>query len=133
MEITRKQAIEILKERCFEENTRFNRATRFGKALQFAINSLEVDEAYQLEYEISTGQRRCNKCKYYEGVHNIMGHAPCSYHKIGGVLWDWYCSQFESDISDHYKQNIKAYAHDFGVSEKQAEKELRDEAEESEE
>lgn len=38
---------------------------------------------------------KCNKCKYYEGVHNVQGHAPCSYHNIGGVLWNWYCSQFE--------------------------------------
>ena len=40
---------------------------------------------------------KCNQCKYYEGVHNTPGHAPCSYHKIGGVLWNWYCSQFEVD------------------------------------
>lgn len=40
---------------------------------------------------------KCNQCKYYEGVHNVQGHAPCSYHKIGGVLWNWYCSQFESE------------------------------------
>lgn len=40
---------------------------------------------------------KCNQCKYYEGVHNVQGHAPCEYHKIGGVLWNWYCSQFEAD------------------------------------
>ena len=40
---------------------------------------------------------KCNQCKYYEGVHNVQGHAPCSYHNSGGVLWDWYCSQFEAD------------------------------------
>lgn len=38
---------------------------------------------------------QCNQCKYYEGVHNCQGHAPCSYHAIGGVMSDWYCSQFE--------------------------------------
>ena len=42
-------------------------------------------------------REKCNQCKYYEGVHNVQGHAPCSYHKIGGVLWNWYCSQFESE------------------------------------
>lgn len=40
---------------------------------------------------------KCNQCKYYEGVHNVQGHAPCEYHKIGGVLWNWYCSQFKAD------------------------------------
>lgn len=40
---------------------------------------------------------KCNQCKYYEGVHNAQGHAPCSYHKSGGVMWDWHCSQFESE------------------------------------
>lgn len=40
---------------------------------------------------------KCNECKYYEGVRKVQGHAPCSYHTIGGVMWDWYCSQFEAD------------------------------------
>lgn len=40
---------------------------------------------------------KCNECKYYEGVHKVKGHAPCNYHTIGGVMWDWYCSQFEAD------------------------------------
>ena len=39
---------------------------------------------------------KCNECKYYEGVHKVQGHAPCSYHTIGGVMWDWHCSQFEA-------------------------------------
>ena len=38
---------------------------------------------------------RCKDCKYYEGVHNIQGHAPCTYWKSGGVLWNWFCSQAE--------------------------------------
>ena len=38
---------------------------------------------------------QCNQCKYYEGVHNCQGHAPCSYPHTGGVLWNGYCSQFE--------------------------------------
>lgn len=36
---------------------------------------------------------RCNECKYYQGVHGAMGHAPCAYWKDGGVMWDWFCSQ----------------------------------------
>ena len=39
-------------------------------------------------------EHRCNKCKFYEGVHNVMGHAPCSLWKIGGVMWNDYCSRF---------------------------------------
>ena len=38
---------------------------------------------------------KCNQCQYYMGVHDVQGHAPCSYHNIGGVLWNWYCSQWE--------------------------------------
>ena len=39
-------------------------------------------------------QYQCNKCKFYEGVHNVMGHAPCSLWGIGGVIWNDYCSRF---------------------------------------
>lgn len=38
--------------------------------------------------------KACNKCKYYEGIHDVQGHAPCSFHKIGGVLWNYSCSNF---------------------------------------
>lgn len=41
-----------------------------------------------------TNPNQCNKCKFYEGVHNVMGHAPCSLWKIGGVMWNDYCSHF---------------------------------------
>jgi len=39
-------------------------------------------------------EHQCNKCKFYKGVHNVMGHAPCSLWKIGGVMWNDYCSRF---------------------------------------
>lgn len=48
-----------------------------------------------LEQEPKTEPNRCNQCKYYEGVHNVQGHAPCSFLKCGGVLWDWHCSNYE--------------------------------------
>lgn len=38
---------------------------------------------------------RCNQCKYYEGVHDVAGHAPCSHWKCGGVLWKDFCSYGE--------------------------------------
>ena len=40
-------------------------------------------------------QYQCNRCKYYEGVHNTEGHAPCSFWNIGGVMWNDYCSRFQ--------------------------------------
>lgn len=33
---------------------------------------------------------RCNQCCYYEGVHNVRGHAPCAVKNIG-VMWDDNC------------------------------------------
>lgn len=57
------------------------------------------DDAVDMAKAIRKGTPlpKCNRCKYYEGVHNVQGHAPCEYHKIGGVLWNWYCSQFKAD------------------------------------
>ena len=37
----------------------------------------------------------CNKCKHYQGVRNVQGHAPCDYWKSGSVLWNEYCSKAE--------------------------------------
>lgn len=42
-------------------------------------------------------QGECNQCRYYEGVHGVQGHAPCSFWGIGGVLWSDYCSRFEKE------------------------------------
>ena len=42
-------------------------------------------------------RRSCNACKYYEGVHHASGHAPCSFWKIGGVMWNDFCSRWEKD------------------------------------
>ena len=38
---------------------------------------------------------RCNQCEYYEGVHNVQGHAPCSFWNLGGVMWNDFCSKGE--------------------------------------
>ena len=62
--------------------------------------SVEHSTADRLIILNGTPLPSCNRCKYYDGLHNIQGHAPCNYHKIGGVLWDWYCSQFEQEVSD---------------------------------
>ena len=37
----------------------------------------------------------CNRCEYYQGVHNVQGFAPCNYWEIGAVLWNGYCSNAE--------------------------------------
>ena len=42
----------------------------------------------------------CNQCRYYDGVHGVQGHAPCSFWGIGGVLWSDYCSMFEKEGDD---------------------------------
>ena len=54
-----------------------------------AIALLKAQEPVEANCE-----HRCNKCKFYEGVHNVMGHAPCSLWKISGVMWNDYCSRF---------------------------------------
>ena len=65
--------------------------------LYYDIRTRPTNKYSLLEHIILNGEviQQCNKCKYYEGVHNCQGHAPCSYHNIGGVMWDWQCSQFE--------------------------------------
>ena len=69
----------------------------FDKAKEDDLNGSYYDYNSIIGKAIQNGTPlpKCNRCKYYEGVHNVQGHAPCEYHKIGGVLWNWYCSQFE--------------------------------------
>lgn len=38
---------------------------------------------------------RCNQCRFYEGVHNVQGCAPCALRGIGAVMWDDYCKRGE--------------------------------------
>lgn len=62
-------------------------------ALERALESLENEDKII----------HCNQCKYYEGVHNVPGHAPCSYWKTGGVLYSWFCSEGEKyDATNRY-------------------------------
>ena len=55
---------------------------------------------------------RCNQCRYYEGVHGVPGHAPCSFWKSGGVMHDWYCSAGRKGTTMH-RQNKTAEPDDF--------------------
>lgn len=47
--------------------------------------------------------RQCNQCRYYEGVHGVQGHAPCSFWGIGGVLSSDYCSRYEKEGGQNEK------------------------------
>lgn len=55
----------------------------------------KTEEYCQDCYDTIFTAKRCNKCKYYHGVHNVSGVAPCDFWNIGGVLWKDYCSRFE--------------------------------------
>ena len=57
---------------------------RLCDALKLAIEALEEKP-----------RGKCNQCRYYEGVHDVLGHAPCSWWETGSVLWNDYCSRFE--------------------------------------
>ena len=87
-DITRSEVLEILEHNWTSLHNPDYTDEELAKALEYCINSLETDEAYQLEYERISEQ--ANK-----------------------------------QISEHHRKNIHANAHDFGVSEEQAEKELR--------
>lgn len=56
-----------------------------------------TDEKRGIECQmfVPAGRKQCNHCKYYCGVHNAQGHAPCLMWHAGGVLWNEYCSRFE--------------------------------------
>ena len=43
-----------------------------------------------------TKPHRCDLCKYYEGVHDCQGHAPCNLRKIGFVIWNDQCPRWEA-------------------------------------
>lgn len=63
------------------------------KIAQKAIARLKALSKTQGRVEANC-EHQCNKCKFYEGVHNVMGCAPCSFWGIGGVMWNDYCSRF---------------------------------------
>lgn len=54
-------------------------------------------ERFKVVFEDERPHGECNHCRYYEGVHGVQGHAPCSFWGIGGVLWSDYCSRFEKE------------------------------------
>ena len=97
--MTREEANEYAKTMTYQDaiyNLMQAKGIPYRKATLAKINEL-LNELSRFELPPATADvRKCNECKYYEGVHKVMGHAPCSFHKIGGVLWDWYCSQWES-------------------------------------
>lgn len=45
---------------------------------------------------------RCKDCEHYDGVHGAMGHAPCLFWGIGGVMWNDYCRRAERGEDECY-------------------------------
>jgi len=101
--MTRQRMVELLEieMECVRRNGcgECNRACHICDLLQ---DDTELHEMYEEVIALMKAQElveancehRCNKCKFYEGVHNVMGHAPCSLWKISGVMWNDYCSRF---------------------------------------
>lgn len=80
----------IFSEPLYESGMRKRDSDDIVPAIYEKIKALPPSPSRQTEQQI-----HCNKCKHYQGVHGVQGHAPCSYWKSGGVLWNWYCSQAE--------------------------------------
>ena len=53
-----------------------------------------VDYYHQCDLDI-VPVVRCNQCKFYEGVHDAPGCAPCAFWGIGAVMWDDFCKRGE--------------------------------------
>lgn len=66
--------------------------------LEHVAREIEVVTKNQIKeaaaIPIIEGDRKCNQCAFYKGVHNVQGHAPCSKLRIPGVLWNDTCDQF---------------------------------------
>lgn len=79
--------------------TKWSLLDRFDRHVGVGVKYYEVKEAVKnLPPSPSISQEpqiHCNKCKHYQGVHDVQGHAPCSYWKSGSVLWNEYCSHAE--------------------------------------
>ena len=64
--------------------------------IEFIESYIKTDDDSDYKWNDNHGVLiRCNECKYYQGVHGVMGHAPCSKWNVGGVLYNDYCSKAE--------------------------------------
>lgn len=61
--MTRKESIEVLKDLWRYEHSEFSEKD-IRKALDIAINSLDIDERYGLEYEQAEQKSPCDVCRY---------------------------------------------------------------------
>ena len=76
---------------CFDCKLKLNgMCSILNKPASTSMQKIRYDDCPLMEVQ-------CNKCKHYQGVHNVQGHAPCDYWQSGGVLWNDYCSNFEED------------------------------------
>lgn len=89
--ISRQAVLDVIfSEPLYESGMRKRDSDDIVPAIYEKIKALPPSPSRQTEQQI-----HCNKCKHYQGVHGVQGHAPCSYWKSSGVLWNWYCSQAE--------------------------------------
>ena len=59
-------------------------------------NGSSVEKNKQTNDDTTSKQKiiLCNQCKYYEGVHNVQGVAPCTFWN-SRVSWKDFCSRGE--------------------------------------
>ena len=86
--MTRQEAIETIKIAISQVEWEY--PMDYAIAFDMAIEALNQQEII-----------RCNRCKHYEGVHNVQGHAPCLFWRIGSVMWNEFCSRFEEAEDVH--------------------------------
>lgn len=77
--------------------------------------------------------KKCNSCEFYQGAHEVPGHAPCKFWGIGSVMHDDSCrrfKQYEKEpksffgwmssfmyLDEDVKEQIKREKERFGIKE----------------
>ena len=92
-----------MKERSFDEMIAYfnRRVSEMDIARDYKIELLGMITALGYKHEKSVPQWiPCNKCRYYVGVHDVQGHAPCSFWNVGGVLWNDSCKRAEPWVGE---------------------------------
>ena len=78
----------------------------YQQILSDTLELLSVYKKREVDTPIKPHILQCNHCKYYAGVHDVPGNAPCDFWNIGGVLYNDFCSRFEKEqkekIEDAY-------------------------------
>lgn len=110
--MTLQEAIQHLQETLADNNHEWG-CEECKKEHEQLLEWLKELKAYKLKWEYKTiikepkftmKMGQCNQCKYYEGVHCVQGHAPCSFLNIN-VFGDDHCSHFRR-LSNNNKERI---------------------------